>query len=354
MAVRLALLGAGIFMIEQHLPAINTMIGQKTVEVRAVYSRTEANAAMLAEKLSSKGEHFQIYSGDEENIKELLRRDDIDAVDIVLPINSLAPVVQLCLAHGKHVISEKPIAPSVQMGKALVSLYELKYADKLVWSVAENFRHIPSFRKAAEIIREGRLGKVIAGHLDVRNGIQQDNKYFNTAWRKDPQYQGGFLLDGGVHFTAMIRAIMGDIKEVSAHVTQIQPHLPPADTISGSLKFANGAVATCMITFAMSQSSPLALNVYGEKGSLRITRDDVELTETTKEGTITTKPLLKANESVKEEISCFVDAVRGVISSSSSKVQLLNTPQEALNDLAVIEALLESGKNGKVVTVGKA
>ena len=46
----------------------------------------------------------------------MLQRKDIDAVDIVLPIDTLLPSVEAALKYGKHVISEKPVAPSVQEG----------------------------------------------------------------------------------------------------------------------------------------------------------------------------------------------------------------------------------------------
>jgi predicted dehydrogenase len=38
-------------------------------------------------------------------------------VDIILPITVLPDMIRLCLAHGKHVLSEKPVAPTTSEGK---------------------------------------------------------------------------------------------------------------------------------------------------------------------------------------------------------------------------------------------
>jgi len=209
---------------------------------------------------------------------------------------------------------------------------------------------LPSRRQ--QYVKEGKVGKVISAHFEAQNAVLQDNKYFNTPWRKEPKYQGGFLLDGGVHYAAVMRMIVGEIKEVNAQVSQIRSHLPPADTISSSIKYENGALGTCFITFSMLQSTPHSLKVIGDKGSIRVTRSEVELTQNNSDGIVITKPDLK-DEAILVELSTFLDAIATKHLPNNSNSSLVNSPQEALQDVAVIEAMLESGKKGSNVIVEK-
>ena len=90
---------------------------------------SSASAGALADLLPQPVDVYQ-------DIDALLERDDIEAVDIVLPISIQPEIVAKALAAGKHVISEKPVAPSVADGQQLVDLYR-QYPD-LVWMVAES------------------------------------------------------------------------------------------------------------------------------------------------------------------------------------------------------------------------
>merc|ERR1711939_808673 len=81
----IALMGAGIFAREQHLPAI---LSSNKFALKAVYSRSLKSAKELLK--DAKGvESVDVYSedsGEGKNLAALLNRDDIAAVDIVMPI----------------------------------------------------------------------------------------------------------------------------------------------------------------------------------------------------------------------------------------------------------------------------
>ena len=91
----------------------------------------------------------------------------------------------------------------------------------------------PAFRRAAEIVRSGEIGRVDAGAAGRCSApITPDNKYYHTDWRRSGTFPGGFLLDGGVHHVAAFRQVVGEIVSVSAEVRQMRADLPPADTLS--------------------------------------------------------------------------------------------------------------------------
>src|SRR5262249_11458339 len=150
------------------------------------------------------------------------------AVDVVLPILAMPDVVAKALKVGKHVISEKPIAPTVEVAQALLSLYG-NY-PRLTWMVAENWRYEAAFIRAAEVIERSEIGQPILCHWALHVPMRPDaSKYYKTLWRRSGDFPGGLLMDGGVHHVAAMRRVIGEIAEVSATVAQIKSDLSPAD-----------------------------------------------------------------------------------------------------------------------------
>jgi len=78
----------------------------------------------------------------------LLARVDITAVIVVLPITLQPSIVLKALAAGKHVLSEKPVAPDVEQGHNLISTYRQEYQPKgLIWRLAENYEAEPGIKE---------------------------------------------------------------------------------------------------------------------------------------------------------------------------------------------------------------
>lgn len=61
-----------------------------------------------------------------------------------------------------------------------------------------------------------------------------------TSWRTVPEYQGGFLLDGGVHFAAGLAAMLGPIASVNGCTSLHRQHLAPSDTCLAMCKTESG------------------------------------------------------------------------------------------------------------------
>jgi len=121
------------------------------------------------------------------DLDALLARADITAVIVVLPITLQPSIVLKALAAGKHVLSEKPVAPDVKQGRDLISTYRQEYQPKgLIWRVAENYEAEPGIRKAAEVIRSGEIGQVIFFKAVVVNHIDKESKWYKTPWRTIP------------------------------------------------------------------------------------------------------------------------------------------------------------------------
>ncbi len=330
--IRLALVGAGIFARDAHVPAIKAL-GDR-FEIAAVYSRTRATAEALLPMLPGTPEVFT-------DLTTLLRRPDIEAVDVLLPIEALAAAIDMALAAGKHVVSEKPIAQDVATGRRLVSIY--RNHPQQVWMVAENVRYVPAYRRAAEIIGSGEIGSVLLAHWAIHGSLSPGNKYYETEWRRSGTFPGGFLLDGGVHHIAALREILGEIISVSAETRQMRADLPPADTLTAAMQFESGVIGQYSATYAARVSLPPSLlTIVGEKGVVRVNGETLEIT--TDEETLNES--VASGGDVDAELTAFADAIR-------TGAPHLNSPLEALRDVAVLEAMFNSAETGQRVEVDR-
>ncbi|KAF2646377.1 NAD(P)-binding protein [Massarina eburnea CBS 473.64] len=332
-ATGIALIGSGIFAKEEHLPAIRA--ASSTLSLKAIYSRTLSSAKSLA----SEAGDLDLYSEDQEgrSYDELLKREDVKAVVIALPILVQPEYIKKALSAGKHVIAEKPIAKDVATAAELIEWYH-KNATGPTLSIAENFRFLDSFLYAASEIKS--LGRLLGFRMRMHNFVKPGGKYFETAWRKKPEYQGGFLLDGGVHFIAATRLVLGGagVKGVktSAFTVQLQEHLPPVDTVDATVQLSNGASGTMSISFGTSFSgSEYAFAC--EKGTVVVTRGKVVVTRDGKEEA---KDFPDEGNGVKPEIAAWGKGLQ------EGKQDERQTPEEALRDLEVLEAMLASGEKG--------
>jgi predicted dehydrogenase len=70
--------------------------------------------------------------------------------------------------------------------------------------------------QAAELVKSDAVGGVFAVQAVKVAAMNNTNKYFHTKWRQTPTYQGGYMLDGGVHDIAALRLILGEISSVSS------------------------------------------------------------------------------------------------------------------------------------------
>lgn len=188
MSIGVAILGGGIFAREEHKPAVES---SPHLTLKAVWSRSLQSAKSLEVDETK----VDLYSEDQDSaktLKELLTRDDIQAVIIALPISSQPAYISQVLDAGKHVLSEKPIAPTI---KKALELMDVDKFSKTSWAIAENFRYLPSYSQAASLILT--LGRILTFSLRTQFMITPGGKYFETPWRKQPSHPGGFLLDGG-------------------------------------------------------------------------------------------------------------------------------------------------------------
>ncbi|KAI1361646.1 NAD(P)-binding protein [Xylaria arbuscula] len=334
----IALIGGGIFVREQHLPAA---LACPLVAVKAVWSRSLKSAEGTAKLLADAGTPVEVYStesGPNKSYDDLLKRDDIVGVMLGLPIVDQPSYIEKALAAGKHVLAEKPIAKDLDTALKLVEYYKkVSKETQATLAIAENFRFMKGWSYAAEEVKK--LGRVTGFVVRLNMMMQTDNKYYQTSWRTTPQYQGGFLLDGGVHFTAALRLLLGkdnSVASVIALTSQIAEHLPPKDTINAILQTKSGVVGS----FIQSAGTTMQANDFHiacENGYVKAGGDKAVTVRGIGAEAKEEEKTFERSSGVKEEVHAWAEAMASGVPNAEQ------TPELALGDLELVEKMLTSG-----------
>ncbi|CAA9300211.1 MAG: hypothetical protein AVDCRST_MAG77-5556 [uncultured Chloroflexi bacterium] len=232
-AVRVGAIGVGLAMEKLHWPALRQLTDRFRVTAFADVSRQTA-------------EHFAAYAGVDmrdysAEYRELLRRDDVDAVVILLPIPLLYEAARAALEAGKHVLCEKPPGGTLEQGQEFLEL-ERQFPDRKLL-IAENFFYRDDLRLARSLVDAGEIGKVQAMTWRMASQyVPREGSFSSTPWRQQPQYRGGPHLDGGVHMVAQIRLLCGDVQRVHGLVQHANSKMGGPSHLLLNMAFVSGAV----------------------------------------------------------------------------------------------------------------
>jgi predicted dehydrogenase len=117
------------------------------------------------------------------DFRELLARDDIDAVVVAAPDHWHVPISIAAVRAGKDVYCEKPLTLTIAEGRALAD--EVRRYGRILQTGSQQ-RSSDNFRFACELVRNGRIGKV---HM-VRVGVPGNNRTCEPTWTPEPVPEG--------------------------------------------------------------------------------------------------------------------------------------------------------------------
>jgi predicted dehydrogenase len=143
-----------------------------------------------------------------ERLEDLVADPDIDLIDVCNPTHLHPETAIAALKAGKHVLVEKAIALMPEDADAMV--VAAKTSGKLLM-VAHVLPFFPEFRYAAEIIKDGRYGKLLAGHF--KRVISRPDWSADIG---DAAKTGGPAVDLHIHDTHFIGLVCGLPKGVNS------------------------------------------------------------------------------------------------------------------------------------------
>lgn len=210
--------------------------------------------------------------------QDAVTSDDVDIVDCCTPNYLHAPIAELAIKSGKAIYCEKPITVSVEEARKLT---ELLTEFNVPNQVAFNYRFVPAVLTARELVRSGKLGKIIhfrgayyhSGYLDRRRAM---------SWRLQKKFAGGgALYDLGSHVIDLIRFVTGhDYNAVFALLHTEFTSRPFPDGSTGivdvddlaivQVKTTQGAIGTIEASrLATGTEDDLSFEIYGDLGAVR-------------------------------------------------------------------------------------
>ncbi|WP_457653707.1 Gfo/Idh/MocA family protein [Rhodocaloribacter sp.] len=269
--IRLGIIGTGN-MGHHHAREFSALEGCALV---AACDRDRERAEALAEEYDIP----HVYTG----VAEMLAGADLDAVVIVTPDDSHAPIALEVIAAGKHVLCEKPLAEHAEDARRMA---EAAAKAGVINMVNFTYRRSPALQKARALVAEGRLGRIVdfeAHYLQswLTSKIWGDWATEETwLWRLSTAHGSqGVLGDIGVHILDLVSFPAGDYASVQCRLKTFPKaegdrigayRLDANDSAFITAELTNGAMGVIHASrWATGYRNALALSLHGDKGALR-------------------------------------------------------------------------------------
>jgi predicted dehydrogenase len=195
--------------------------------------RLVAVADVNAELATATSRRFG-YQRAETDWQAVAAADDIDVVSVVVANHLHREIVEGLLAAGKHVLCEKPLAPSVADGEAMLAAARSAAANGVKSALGFTFRRSPAIAAIRDQVRDGNLGAPVHfnGHYWCDYGCDPNGP---MSWRYQGAPGSGALSDIGSHLLDLAEFTCGPIVSVSGAVlsTQISERALPLGTVVG-------------------------------------------------------------------------------------------------------------------------
>ena len=271
------------------------------------------------------------------NYADVLADPMIDAVVLCTPHSQHAAEIIAAAKTGKHVFCEKPF--TLTRADAEAAIAACKTAG-ITLQVGFNRRYAPAYLDMKRRIDAGEIGKV--RHIEGQFSGPQSYQTEPGNWRSNQiESPGGSMTARGVHAVDSMVHIAGLVDRVCAFSTRLQLDIDVDDTTACLLRFANGI--TGYLGTLHATAAFYRIHVFGSHGALEM-RGETELIASDLTGKFE-RITFDAADKERAVLEAFAEAV-------AAGVKFPIAPDEIVNTVAVTEAVVESARGGKAVTVG--
>ena len=222
------------------------------------------------------------FESTETDWRKLIKRADIDAIDIVTPNDSHAEIAIAAARAGKMVLCEKPLALNGAQGEEMVREIEKAGVPNTVWY---NYRRVPAVTLAKQIIDSGKLGQIFHYRANFLQDwtISADLPQGGAGlWRLDAKAAGsgvtGDLLAHCIDTALWLNGSIVDVSAMTETFIKQRKH-----TLTGKMQavkiddaaifhghFANGSLALFESTrYARGHKALYTLEINGANASIR-------------------------------------------------------------------------------------
>ena len=343
MTVKYGVIGCGAIAQRRHLPECAANPASKLVALAdPVAERVEE----LAKKYGAKA-----YL----NYKDMITSPDIDAVVVAGPNASHASMSIEALEAGKHVLCEKPMATNREDAKAMIAAAQ---KAKKYLMIGLNQRLMPPHVRAKELLKSGKLGKVLAFRTAFKHpGPEGWSVDAGKSWFfKKAQAFMGVTGDLGVHKADLLRWLLGEeFAEVGGFISTLDKRdaegklIDLDDNAYLTLKTTGGIVGSMILSWTNYGTEENYTILYCQKGVLSLGTDPTY-------GVIVDYKNGEREMHKVGEMSTNIKQVpSGIIDLFTKAIQDKKPPEidgmEGYRALDVILTAIEAGKAGKMAKI---
>ena len=253
---------------------------------------------------------------------------------------------------GKHVIIEKPIEVTLERAKRLVRVCE---ENGVALAVIYQSRFVPEIQSLKRELNEQVTGKLFMGDARIKWFRGQDY-YDSGEWRGTLALDGGgVLINQAIHTIDLLQWFMGDVDSIYGNTgTMTHERLEGEDNAVAVIRFKSGALGVIQGSTSIQPAQARCIEIHGDKGSIKVDGDDVEIllagseqAETGKKGKASgaSSPLAGFSpEPHRFQFEAIADAIsRGEEPPVSGR--------DSLKSLAIVLAIYESSKSNLPVNM---
>ncbi|WP_193212449.1 Gfo/Idh/MocA family protein [Luteolibacter marinus] len=327
-----ALVGLGSLSTHQIAPALAKT---KHCRLAAIVTGTPEKAEKWKAQYGIPDSHVYNY----ETFDRIAENPDVDVIYVVLPNSMHEEFVIRGAKAGKHVFCEKPMANSADECRRMIAA--MKSAGKQL-GVGYRCQFEPHHRECMRLAREKVFGDL--KFIEAGFGFQIGDP---AQWRLRKKLAGGgALMDVGIYALQACRYLTGEEPvEIVAQEVKTDPvkFAEVDETISWSMKFPSGVMASVMTTYAFNGVNSFTAVCQNGKFGM-----DPAYSYDGLKGW-TSKPEVKIEFPAVDHFQTEMDAFAAAILAD---VAFVPSGEEGLWDLLAIEAIYRSIAEGKAVTVG--
>jgi len=176
--------------------------------------------------------------------RQMIDKEHLDGVLISVPNEAHDAVGVECAVRGLHLFMEKPIASSLEAADRLIGAAR---ANRVQLYVAHHRRFNPRINRVRQALRDGELGELVG--VSVLWCMYKPAEYFAAGpWRAGKG--GGPILINTIHEIDLLRYLHGEFSRVYAEVSSKSRGFEVEDTVSVSMRFTDGALASILMSDA--------------------------------------------------------------------------------------------------------
>ena len=231
-------------------------------QITAVWDEQPARGQEWAGKL---GVEFEADLG------TLLARADVDAVVVDAPTSRHCEVMVAAARAGKHIFTEKAMAPTVKECQEIAAAVR-QAGVKFLISMPQ--RTQPVTLLAKKLVDDGVLGQISLVRL--RNGHNgSSGNWLPAYWYDEAAAGGGAMMDLGCHPLYTASYLLGKPARISSIYNTLTGK-PVEDNAVNVIEFCNKAVAIIETSF-VSFNTPGSFEIYGTDGTFLANGGEVKL-----------------------------------------------------------------------------